>query len=150
MKEAIANAGVFNLIIIFVTILLLFFIGSLSYSKAFKVKNKIIDEIEKNQVYDEDVSQSIDNWLGEIGYRYNSSTSLWSCPKSNNGGILVNKASNYQYCVYEYIDSNKTRDINGRYYRVIAYMYFELPILSDLIKIPVMGETVRFVDSITS
>ena len=43
MKEAIANAGVFNLVIIFVIVLLAFFIGSLSYSKAFKTKNKIIE-----------------------------------------------------------------------------------------------------------
>ena len=47
MKEAIANAGIYNLVIIFVIILLAFFIGSLSYSKAFKVKNKIIEEIER-------------------------------------------------------------------------------------------------------
>ena len=52
MKEAIANAGVFNLIIIFVIILLAFFIGSLGYSKAFKVKNLIVYEIEKDEGYD--------------------------------------------------------------------------------------------------
>ena len=63
MKETIANAGVFNLIIIFVTILLLFFVGSLGYSKAFKVKDKIVREIEKNQKYDESVKNDVEKWL---------------------------------------------------------------------------------------
>ena len=45
MKEAIANAGIFNLVIIFVIILIAFFIGSLSYSKAFKVSCKAISSL---------------------------------------------------------------------------------------------------------
>ena len=49
MKEAISNAMIFNLIIVFVVILIMLFIGSLSYSKAFKVKNRIVEEIEKDK-----------------------------------------------------------------------------------------------------
>ena len=49
MKEAISNAMIFNLIIVFVVILIMLFIGSLSYSKAFKVKNRIVEEIEKDE-----------------------------------------------------------------------------------------------------
>ena len=71
MKEAIANAGIFNLIIIFVIILLMFFIGSLSYSKAFKVKNKIVEEIEKDQGYTSSTEARVEEWLGNIGYRAN-------------------------------------------------------------------------------
>lgn len=50
MKEAISNAMIFNLIIVFVVILIMLFIGSLSYSKAFKVKNRIVEEIEKMRI----------------------------------------------------------------------------------------------------
>ena len=58
MKEAISNAFVFNLVIVFVIILLAFFIGSIGYSKASKVKNRIVEEIEK-QAAKHDVIQNV-------------------------------------------------------------------------------------------
>ena len=63
MKEAISNAMIFNLIIVFVVILIMLFIGSLSYSKAFKVKNRIVEEIEKDEDYTENTVQDINNWI---------------------------------------------------------------------------------------
>ena len=162
MREAIANVGVFNLIITFVIILLAFFIGSLSYSKAFKVKSKIIGEIEKDQGYvvsgNYKTEDNIQSWLAGIGYRVNTDRS-WKCPTIassdsqivTNNGKAINTISNYQYCVYEFntcikngatVDSSKC----GKYYRVVAYMYFDVPIFGDLVKIPVTGETVTFTE----
>lgn len=149
MKEAIANAGVFNLVIIFVVILLAFFIGSLSYSKAFKVKNKIIDEIEKDQGYDAVTQENIETWLSDIGYRVKDDS--WDCPvtETGSGGVTaknVSDSNKYQYCVYEFDTCSLNTDNAkcGKYYRVISYMYFDVPIISQLLKIPVYGETVTF------
>ena len=156
MKEAIANAGVFNLIIIFVIVLLAFFIGSLSYSKAFKVKNKIIEEIEKDQGYTIGTNNStesrVEEWIGNIGYRVNTGNSrnTVNCPTvTGNGGEqgkLVNTDGDYQYCVYEFDTCTARSDKAkcGKYYRVTAYMYFDIPIISGLLKIPVSGETMIF------
>ena len=156
MKEAIANAGIFNLVIIFVIILLAFFIGSLSYSKAFKVKNKIIEEIEKDQAYTTGVNNStedrVEEWIGNIGYRMNTGNArnTANCPTvTGNGGQegkLVNSDSDYQYCVYEFDTCSANSDTAkcGKYYRVTAYMYFDIPIISGLLKIPVSGETMIF------
>ena len=60
MNQAISNALLFNIVIVFVIVLIGFFVGSLSYSKASKVKNRIIEEIEK---YGEsaDDQEDIDN-----------------------------------------------------------------------------------------
>ena len=156
MKEAIANAGIFNLVIIFVIILIAFFIGSLSYSKAFKVKNKIIEEIEKDQAYttgvDNSTEERVEEWIGNIGYRVNTGNTRNSanCPTvTGNGGEqgkLVNSDGDYQYCVYEFdtctTGSDKAKC--GKYYRVTAYMYFDIPIISGLLRIPVSGETMIF------
>ena len=156
MKEAIANAGVFNLVIIFVIILLAFFIGSLSYSKAFKVKNKIIEEIEKDQEYTTGFNNStearVEDWIKNIGYRINTGNTRNSanCPEATgNGGEvgkLVNSDGDYQYCVYEFDTCGKYGDRAkcGKYYRVTAYMYFDIPIISGLLKLPVSGETMIF------
>ena len=153
MKEAIANAGIFNLIIIFVIILIMFFIGSLSYSRAFKVKNKIIEEIEKDQGYTSSTEARVEEWLGNIGYRanvgYNKNSDVCPSTASGNGGRggqLLNSEGVYQYCVYEFDTCGSGSDTAkcGKYYRVISYMYFDLPILGGLLKLPVNGETMIF------
>ena len=152
MKEAIANAGVFNLIIIFVIILLAFFIGSLSYSRAFKAKNRIIEEIERDQGYTTGTNSTesrVEDWLGNIGYRYNT-TGRNNCPTvTGNGGAsaeLVSRSADYEYCVYKFDTCQKDKDNAkcGTYYRVITYMYFDIPIISQLAKIRVSGETMIF------
>ena len=48
MKAALGNAFIFGLVITFIGIFILFFATSTSYTKAFKVKNKIIEIIEKH------------------------------------------------------------------------------------------------------
>lgn len=150
MREAISNAMIFNLVIIFVAILLAFFIGSLSYSKASKVKNRIVEVIEKEQGYDDIAKTEINNWLGEIGYRVNTNIALdIDCPSvelKDASVELLTGSNDYEYCVYR-IRQCDSADENrcDTYYRVIAYMYFDVPIVQDLVKIPVTGETMSFI-----
>ncbi|MBR2833389.1 MAG: hypothetical protein IKE75_03040 [Bacilli bacterium] len=167
MNESVGNALLFNLSIMFVVILVAFFVGSLSYSKAAKVKNKIIEEIEKNgeiagteyseyenvakKAYDNSIEE-IDRWLRNgddnngIGYRL-TNNGYASCPKYKDNEA-INRVSNYEYCIYRFdtcetLESYK-RDKCGIYYHVTTYMYFDVPIVGDLVRIPVNGETRTF------
>lgn len=161
MKESIGNALLFNMVIMFVVILIAFFVGSLSYSKAFKVKNKIVEEIEKEGEDSSDPENAyahahdeIEAWLGSgddgngIGYRRNTvggTNNTGNCSTDNPNAELINKTSNYEYCVYRVStcdNSNKAKC--GIYYQVVTYMYFDVPIIEGLIKIPVRGETLTF------
>ncbi len=149
MKEAIANANVFNLMIVFIVILMAFFVGSLGYSKAFKVKDFIINEIEREEEYNDSMGEEIDKTLSEIGYRV-SKSDINRCESVKNtefagnlkGVDVVNKNSKYEYCVFK-ISTNSGARSSYRY-RVIAYMYFDIPIINNLLKIPVKGETISF------
>ncbi len=157
MKESISNAFLFNIIIIFVIIMIAFFVGSLSYSKAFKVKNKIVEEIEKEGENSTDpataytrAEDDITEWLNAgddgngIGYR--PKTNAVSGVRCNNDrGTLVSQSSDYQYCVYMINTCTNGRENKcGVYYRVTAYMFFDIPIIGDMIQIPVSGETMIF------
>lgn len=160
MKEAIANVGVFNLIIIFTIILLSFFIGSLSYSKAYKVKNRIINEIELDGGFNDDTAIMIDNYITDVGYRAESDVNC----SDINGAKSIDTKSRYQYCLYKYefkvVSGDKISYVSGDeasyvpedkiskivvYYKAITYMYFDVPIIDGLIKIPISGETKPFV-----
>ncbi len=133
MKESIANAYILNLVIVFVVIFIFFFAGSLTYSKAFKVKNRIVDIIEKYETYDSKAIEEITASLSEMGYRVNTSNK--GCPERNGKTSLTATVNAYRYCVYEYSTTK------GKYYGVAAYMYFDFPIIGQSVEFPVYGET---------
>ena len=133
MKESIANAYILNLVITFIIIFIFFFAGSLTYSKAFKVKNRIVDIIEKYEAYDSRAMAEIDSSLREMGYRVNVSNQ--GCSQRNGKDALPMAFNSYRYCVYEYTTTK------GKYYGVAAYMYFDLPIIGESLEFPVYGET---------
>lgn len=147
MREAIGNSFVFNLVIIFIIIVALILVGSLSYTKAFKVKNKLINAIEETKGFNGTTVTNIEESLSKIGYRINTSNK--SCPASKSSNCEVAKISkidttgfksDYRYCVY----SCKTS--RGVYYRVTSFMYFDIPIINDMLEFPITGETKTFYD----
>ena len=145
MNEAIGNSFVLAVIITFITIFAILFAASTAYTKAFKVKNKIIEIIEK---YDDilgvdatsgnrlnaALESDINTTLSDIGYRISVTPN--SCPERNGvAAISKQTTSNYEYCIYKYSTSK------GNYYGVTAYMYFEIPVINRGLRFPVYGET---------
>ena len=164
MNESIGSALLFKLAITFVIILSALFLSSFAYSKAYKVKNRIIEEIEKNgessgrqfttedealNAYNRDVADEIEQWLANgdegkgIGYRKSSGKA--NCNYDKNGAELIKGVQGkYEYCVYRISTcDNVTHGRCGVYYHVITYMYVEFPIVESF-PIAVHGETRTF------
>lgn len=151
MRGAIGNAMVMNIVITFIILTTAFLVSSISYSKAFKVKTKIIDIIEK---YDGDfnktsnkesvITNEINQFLGQTGYRTTSATAKGDCSKyvDNSKESLMGTTSSYDICIIQ--KNNNSSTYHGPYYKVVVYMYFDFPIIGDMIKIPVSGETRSF------
>lgn len=145
MKEAIGNTFILGLVITFIVIFGLLFATSISYTKAFKVKNKIVEILEKyddildissanNTRLNSNVEAEINKELSEIGYRI--STKSNNCSIRNGQDALTKTiTANYEYCVYKYTTSK------GVYYGVTTYMYYEIPIINASLRFPVYGET---------
>ncbi len=154
MREAIGTSYVVNFIITFFILFILVFLATLSYTKAFKVKNKIVDIIEEYEGDVVDTSSQlksgpqgdINSKLGQIGYRVSDKK---KCKKNgryegnafdNVKEISKNGPSNYHYCIYQ-VDTGK-----GKYYGVVTYIYFDIPIVGSTVEIPVYGETKTFTE----
>ncbi len=158
MRESMGNTLLLYIVIIFSGIIMLFFVGILSYSKAYKVKNRIIEIIEKYGSYsscsngEKCAVSEINESLKETGYNVSSKD---LCNKSSvqdhlkkEVGVagtpvsLNNPTSGYNYCVFEI--NNKTSSVtnqNAVYYVVVTFVHFDVPIIGDFINIPVYGET---------
>ncbi len=143
MKAATGNAMLMNIIIVFLVIVMALLVTSISYTKAFRIKNRIVDIIEYYDGNFNDVgtkaniTNEINNSLSSVGYRLSGSK---KCKEIDNKKA-IDLSSNYQVCIYEYDDSTR-----GKYYKVIAYMYFDVPVVGGILNIPVSGETKVFYD----
>lgn len=154
MKGAIGNALILNIVITFMIIFFSLLIGSMAYSKAYKTKNFILNEVEKferigKQRFNEpltqdgkDFNQEVNEYLGKLGYII--STTNNSCPEKESYEIYKNsKTGDYTYCIYKRevkLDDDKMFK-SKYYYMVLVYMKFDLPVLGNYIKIPITGET---------
>ncbi|HHW69459.1 MAG TPA: hypothetical protein GX747_03895 [Tenericutes bacterium] len=139
MRESIGSSFLVNVIIVFVAVMMLLLVGSLSYSRTFKIKNKIIDIIEKYEGYNASAANEIEELLSNMGYKVNA-YGKQKCDTSSGGEALNDYSSNYRYCVIEYSSSR------GVYYGVTAYIYFEIPLLNNVLEFPIYGETKTFYD----
>jgi hypothetical protein len=159
MREAIGNTFIVNLLLVFIGILSALLIGSISYSKAFKVKNRIIYTIEKYGGWnvntssgDNIVRSEIEASLKDIGYHIRTASSgLYGTANrcsNRDGGTLVyggpGTLTTYHYCVYQY--DFGTGAGRGAYYGVTAFMHFDIPLIGNYIEFPVYGETKSLYD----
>lgn len=139
MRQALGNAFIMNIVIVIVIVIILMVISSLSYTKAFKVKNMIVSAIEENNGFNNKAIEQIDANLAKMGYRINKN-GIQTCDQSDLPEKCTpkNNSSSYRYCVYS-CETSK-----GSYYRVTSYMYFDIPIIGDKMEFPVYGETKTF------
>lgn len=139
MKEAIGTSLVFSLMMVFISVMIAILIGSISYSKGFKVRNRIIDRIEEYKGFSTtgDVALKIEEDLKNVGYRIVEDVDC--ADMEYNGGTVSSLTNNnfnyYNYCVYEY------KTDRGNYYGVTVFIQFDIPLIGNYIKLPVYGET---------
>ena len=146
--------------------------ASISYSKAFKGRNAIINIIEKYAERGDtatDIDIKIKDEVGEafknMGYMLNISSNKTCQEKRKNEDYHYKDCVNgeqYNYSIYHYVidadgnyyDGDGDYDMSNavaEYYGVLTYMYFEIPLFgrNDRFVFPIYGETValRGVDS---
>jgi hypothetical protein len=150
MREAIGTSYVISFIVTFFVLFILIFIGTLSYTKAFKVKNRIVDIIESHEGNIEKISGSLDtnveneinSKLNQIGYRISNESKCKTDGRFSTGTVLKKSSkSTYRYCIYKFTSNN---DKIGDYYGVVTYIYFDIPIIGSRLQFPVYGETRTF------
>lgn len=135
MKEAIGNTFLTTLAIVFLSLIMALLVSSLSYSKAYKAKNKIVSIIEKYNGFNETAEAEVNKDLHTIGYRSNRRTK--ACKDKGENSVLLHDAleGTYDYCVY---GINTSR---GAYYHVITYMHFDIPVIGEYINFAVEGDS---------
>ena len=167
MRESLGGSMLLNLVVIFTSLIIVVFIGILSYSKAYKIKNRIVELIEKYGVYEEKSSEDtyveleINPDLSAAGYDASTPTrcdniknrieleKINTDKNNNNPKILEGNLNNhgYNYCIFKYCDKvdmesdEEKCDYKASTYIVVTFIKFEIPIIENVLTFPVYGET---------
>ena len=126
MRGALGNALLLNVIVIIVAIIIVFFTSILAYSKAYKVKNRIIEVIEKYSDYNSAAENEISSSLAQMGYQ------LGNCKVESN----TQNNTGYRYCIQK-----NTTSGGSYYYKITTYIQFYFPVIEEFYNPPVYGET---------
>ena len=133
MREAIGGTAIFQIVIFFILLFTGFMCLSINHSKAFNVKNMIINTIERVEKIDLSNTENDEAIKEIVGYlKKNSYRTTGKCP-SNYTGINRIKAENVAKNSSEFPEMN--------YYRVIVFYQLDLPIFRSLFEFQVSGDT---------
>lgn len=133
MKEGMGFTVTINIMLIFIAIVFAFLAATLSYYKAFKVNNYIVNSLEKFEGYNDLSKQEIEQTLMTLGYEKGSI----NCPDEKNGGQLteLNAQNLFKYCIYYHDEDDKHYS-----YGVMTYIKVELPLFS-MFRLPIYTKT---------
>ena len=149
MKESVGYTVTLNIVITFIIIVFAFLSAALIYFKSNKVSNVITDTIQKYEGHNSYAQNEINTKLTSIGYNrkqvdcgdyYNR---IGTKEKLN---CVVNSLSDGSdgYCVFV------CREMyNGEYYyyyKISTNLMFNVPIINDLLYIPIFSNTSRLYD----
>lgn len=147
MREAIGGTWLLGFVMLFIVLFSAYLAVSINYTKAFKVKNQIINIIEENEGFTpstnvlnktdrelQDSNKTEDKvyyYIKDIGYatnKFDNQTDI--CPSGNPDDLRAGG-----YCV------RKVCTPQGAYYKVTSFIKIELPLMWKTLTIPINGET---------
>jgi len=147
MKESTGYTVTLNIIITFIIIIFAFLSAALIFFKSNKVSNIITNAIEKYEGYNRPAINEISSKLDSIGYNKNKINCASSVKSSDKTGTTCSLMSTYDnangtkgYCIY-YCNEG-----NYYYYKIRTNMMINIPIINNVLNIPIYTNTNRLYD----
>ena len=160
MKESIGGSWLFGIVILFIALFTSYLAYSINYTRAFNLKNKILEEIEKSEGYidlrmsedpknaddkalddDHSVEATVFKWIRKTGYAFSTAEEIDCDSVDGHEGTQVKLGG---YCVTKYCrntDDKVDQGTYNTYYKVTTFVAFKIPIFNIVLKVPVTGET---------
>ena len=158
MRDAIAGAWLYSLILVFVVILVAFIAISINYNKKYKLKTTVVNIIEEYQGVNPESVKKVGGFLASNafkterycnkvvnkGERYIGITDGKLSPMYESGSAAEKTAKPQQVCISR---EAHTSNYDGKsaytdyYYNIYMSFDFSLPVFGDIFKFSVNGST---------
>jgi len=151
MREAKGGAWLMGVVVFFIVLFTSYLAVSVNHSRAFNVKNAIVDIIERHNGYTICARREIECYLRSVGYATGGSCNIGQMrdPDGVDTGSSWEPALDLQfangpaYCIRRHDMNPETIMIDHRqaYFSVAVFFRVDLPILHNVFTFPVFGET---------
>lgn len=146
MREAIGGSWLLGIVLTFIVLFAGFLAVSINYSRAFTVKNEVLNYIERNEGYsttdnvtynctDLSTQCQIQKYLHKVSYTISDDVKCPDVFNDADGNSTYAKSGGY--CI------KKTCTSAGSYYTIATFVRIELPILWEAFTVPVTGQTMN-------
>lgn len=135
MRDAIGGVFSLQIIVIFMLIVNGYLAFTVNYTKAFRVKNQIIQIIEQHEGFTEDAKEKIDEFMRKSNYELNDGYLRWC---ANNNWSTYSSSTNGGFCYkHSKVDisggnANK-KNYQGSYYSIQTFVNIDIPIINKLL-----------------
>ncbi|HBA38149.1 MAG TPA: hypothetical protein DCY94_05460 [Firmicutes bacterium] len=145
MKESIGGTWIFVICMTFIVLFTGYLAISVNYSKAFRLKSNIVNEIEESDGLDGATEEKIKTYLTSQDY-----SAYGECPEySGTDWRLASTIDDSapqgksNVCIYKMDVLTNNDDIcdDRSYYKVVTFFKFDLPIINVLLTFKVSGDT---------
>lgn len=165
MREAIGGSWILSIVVVFIFLFLFFLTYSINYTRAFNVKNEIINYIEHAEGFTEvgicgvnsdDIGNTdLTRKCAEKGYTIGDTVQAKAYTLIKNTGYDYDgvkatnctrqdpKATHFEeggYCIVKVCQDNENTGRNT-YYKVTTFITMKIPLLGIGLNIPVSGQT---------
>lgn len=148
MRNTIGGTWLLGLMIVFIMFFVGFIVLTINYSRTVRIKNEMIEMVEKYEGLNASSIELVNNYLRYAGY--DASGYCLTDGESENGvyGSLDLTGTNleqaragvkYYYCVKKYKGAN-----TSNYYQVIIFYKFNLPVIGNASGFTIKGSTSNF------
>ena len=151
MREAVGSYFLTTIVITFIVLFTGYMCLSINMNKAYKVKNEVINIIQKNNGLNSEAIEQIQDYMTKIGYRTsgncNANVSKYE-GKYDGYGISGTsaKSKNTVFCVRPVQTVYTATDVTSQfppveYYQIKVFFGIDLPIVRNLFSFSLQGST---------
>ena len=137
MREAIGQTISLQIILVFMVFLNAFLAFSVNYTKAFRVKNKIINEIEQNEGLNQVAHDNIERYMNQVGYNADLQARSISGNRTNDNSYVCRRGACIKFnCIGPLGSDTKKCDGSTKYrayYSVVTVIDIKVPIISRIL-----------------
>lgn len=147
MRDAIGQVFALQVILAFVLLINGYMAYSVNYTRAFRVKNQIVNIIEQYEGPTDEAMAKIGSYVDGMTYRVPQTliNSFRNRYASNNGDGEVSCQDGWCYIAHDVKTTGGDGELNGTYYSVVTFVNIDIPVINNLIGLgdflSVSGET---------
>lgn len=135
MRDAIGGVFSLQIIVIFMLVVNGYLAFTVNYTKAFRVKNQIIQIIEQHEGLTDDAKLKIDEYMYNSKYELSDAYTTW-CQRQ---GLEVYRSSqNGAFCYTQSLvdisgGASNRRKYQGAYYSIQTFVNIDIPVINKIL-----------------